>query len=372
MRKDAVIERRAVPPEIIRETLRQCAASGVDAVSFTGGEPFINQEAIFSLLAYAQGLGIPYLRSGTNGYMFADNGSAAGPERMIPFVEAVVSGPLRNFWISMDSAGTAVHERLRGLPGVIDGITKALPLFHGRGFFPAANLGINRYVAGAMIPGLDESKDEAIFIDNYRRGFAAFFDKALSMGFTMANVCYPMSFDTAALEGEKAAYGAISGDIMVSYSPRELELVFGALLDVIPSYRKLIRIFTPLSVLYALSRPAKEKPLFPCLGGICYFYMDSRDARIYPCGYRGAEDLGSSIGAIRNRKKADTPFCGRCHWECFRDPSQLFGIARYLVRHPFRQLSGRGLDSQMVKLWREDVKYYLDCGLFDGRRRYAQ
>jgi hypothetical protein len=223
-----------------------------------------------------------------------------------------------------------------------------------------------------MIPPLGETGDEAAFLENYRRGFTAFFDKALSMGFTMANVCYPMSFDTAALEGTKAAYGAISGDIMVSYSPRELALVFRALLDVIPAYRRSIRIFTPLSVLYALSRETGRKPLFPCLGGICYFYMDSRDARIYPCGFREMEDLGASIGEIRNRKNTEAPLCGRCHWECFRDPSHLFGIARYLVRHPFRQLAGRGLDSQMVKLWLEDVRYYLHCGFFDGRRCYAK
>jgi hypothetical protein len=322
---------------------------------------------MMDLLDYAGDLGIPYLRSGTNGYMFAPGGEAAGPDGLTAFVEALVKSPLRNFWISVDSADTATHERLRGLPGVIGGIIKALPEFHARGLYPAVNLGINRRIAGEMIPPLDKTGDENAFVENFRRGFGAFFTKAVSMGFTMANVCYPMSFNGSAPGSGEPAYGAISDDLMVNFSRRELLLVFKALLSVIPAFRKSIRIFTPLSVLYALSRGNSRALLFPCLGGICYFYM-GRDGRIYPCGYRGDEDMGSSIAELRKSRNRRRPFCGKCHWECFMDPSHLFGIFRYVIRHPFKAYFGKVLDRNMLRLWFADVKYYLACGFFDGRK----
>jgi hypothetical protein len=50
------------------------------------------------------------------------------------------------------------------------------------------------------------------------------------------------------------------------------------------------------------------------------------------------------------------------------DPSQLFGILRYLIRHPFKGYFGKSLDRQMLRLWFTDVTYYLACDLFDGRR----
>jgi hypothetical protein len=177
-----------------------------------------------------------------------------------------------------------------------------------------------------------------------------------------------MSFETTGLGTEKPAYGAISDDIMVSFSPRELRLVFRALLETIPAFRKSIRIFTPLSALYALSRENSRDLLFPCLGGICYFYMDSRDGHIYPCGYRGDEDRGASVAELRTASGGQKPFCKKCHWECFMDPSQLFGIFRYMIRHPRDAFFGKAFDRRIPRLWFEDVKYYLACDLFDGRK----
>jgi MoaA/NifB/PqqE/SkfB family radical SAM enzyme len=368
MRREAEIRRVKLPPETIKKALRECAEQGVAAVSFTGGEPFINIPEILKLLDYAGELKIPYLRTGTNGYMFAPGGEAAGLDQLIPFVEALAKSPLRNFWISMDSADTKTHEGLRGLPGVIDGIIKALPVFHARGLYPAVNLGINRRIAGEMIPPPDRTEDEAVFLEKFRRGFSAFFAKAVSMGFTMANVCYPMSFETADIGTGQAAYGAISDDVMVNFSRRELRLVFRALLETIPAFRKSIRIFTPLSALYALSRENSRELLFPCLGGICYFYMDSRNGHIYPCGCRGEEDLGTSVSKLRTLAGGQAPFCKKCHWECFTDPSQFFGILRYVIRHPLKAYFGKAPDREMLRLWFEDVKYYLACDLFNGKK----
>jgi MoaA/NifB/PqqE/SkfB family radical SAM enzyme len=337
------------------------------AVSLTGGEPFIRIPEILSLLDYAARRGIDYLRSGTNGYMFAPGGRVAGTGELERFADALTATGIRNFWISMDSADTRTHEAMRELPGVIGGIQKALPLFHARGLYPAVNLGINRYIVGEPIPPIGEVREEDIFVEAWKAGFAAFFSKAVALGFTMANVCYPMSSGQAGLADEQPVYGAISGDGAVDFSPVELRLIFRALLEVIPRFRDRIRIFTPLSVLYALSREAPSF-LFPCLGGQSYFFMDCKDGRIYPCGYRGNEDMGKDLKTVMDRGRRHRPFCKKCHWECFRDPSQLFGMARYMIRHPFRCFTRRRVDPYILKLWFDDIGYYMRHDFFDGRR----
>jgi MoaA/NifB/PqqE/SkfB family radical SAM enzyme len=367
MRKTAAIERFQLPENRIKQILDQCAKHGVDAVSLTGGEPFINPALMLELLDYGKRRGIRYLRSGTNGYMLVPDGTAAGFDKIWRFIKALSATGIRNFWISLDSADTQTHEAMRGLPGVVEGIRRALPLFHAQGLYPAANLGINRNVAGAPIPPLEGPSDEPRFFAAFTTAFAAFFVKALELGFTMANVCYPMSSAQAGLTGERPVYGAISGDRAVDFSPAELRLVFKALLEVIPRFRDRIRIFSPLSALYVLSRQ-DGAALFPCLGGKSYFFVDGKDGRLYPCGYRGGEDLGEDLAAVICRGRGLSPFCTKCHWECFRDPSQLFGVARYMIRHPVLCLIQKRLDPRMLKLWFADLGYYVQNDFFNGRR----
>jgi MoaA/NifB/PqqE/SkfB family radical SAM enzyme len=366
MRKTAPIERRKLQGERIRNTLDRCKKNGIDAVSLTGGEPFFNSPEAVDLLHYAGRRGITYLRSGTNGYMFACGGQAAMKEKAEEFVKALAATGIRNFWISLDSADTQTHESMRGLPGVVEGIKNALPVFHAHGIFPAVNLGINRNISGKPVPPVREPEDEERFFESMRTGFTAFFSKALSLGFTMANVCYPMSSAREELAEDKAVYGAVSSAAIINFSPEELRLVFKALLDVIPEFRDKIRIFTPLSVLYALSQKDKTS-LFPCLGGCRYFYLDS-NGRIYPCGYRGGEELGEDLGDAARQARSTKAFCTKCHWECFRDPSQLFGLARHLIRHPVRALITKPIDPVMLKLWGQDIRYYIKCDFFNGRK----
>ncbi len=360
MRRTAAITRCTLPPHKIKDAVKQCGESGFEAVSLTGGEPFINLGEIFDLLDYAGQAGIPYLRTGTNGYMLVD----AEMEQITHFAKRLAATKVRNFWISLDSADTKTHETMRGLPGVTDGIKKALPIFHAHGIYPAANLGINRNVMEKPIEKLQGSHDENRFFEECKTGFEAFFNKAIELGFTMANLCYPMSSGNDALESP--AYGAISDDFIVSFSQKELRLIFKALLEVIPNFRNKIRIFTPLSVLYAMSKEDTSM-LFPCLGGIRYFYMDSRDGHFYPCGYLGDRDMGADLTHAAKENGKEKPSCMRCHWECFRDPSQLFGIARYSIRHPIRVFFQKKLDPVMLKQWIGDLKYYIKHDFFDGR-----
>ncbi|MCL1852143.1 MAG: radical SAM protein [Peptococcaceae bacterium] len=375
MRKTAAGARHILPPEKIKHTVKQCAEHGFEAVSFTGGEPFLNMNRLFDLLDDAGQKGIPYLRTGTNGYMLADADAA----QLNDLAARLAGTKIRNFWISLDSADTITHETMRGLPGVTAGIRKALPVFHAHGVYPAANLGINRNIRGEPIPRLTESQPDEPqtgepqagrtteaneFLTAFKDGFTAFFNKAIDLGFTMANVCYPMSCDDKTFDDP--AYGAISDDYCVSFSPRERRLVFRALLETIPAFRNKIRIFSPLSVLYALSEE-DDALMFPCLGGIRYFYMDSRDGRIYPCGYLGDRDLGDDLDEVVKQDNRGKPHCQKCHWECFRDPSQLFGLARYIVRHPLGALVQKKPHPHLLKLWFGDLRYYMKHDFFSGR-----
>jgi MoaA/NifB/PqqE/SkfB family radical SAM enzyme len=367
MRKTAGITRCRLGVPQLRKILDQCARNGITAVSLTGGEPFIKPLEMLDLLDYAVHRGIRYLRSGTNGYMFAPEGRAAGVEEIEGFVKTLAATGIRNFWISLDSADTQTHEAMRGLPGVVEGIRRALPLFHARGLYPAANLGINRNLAGTPIPPLAGPPDVPRFFEALKAGFTAFFSKAVDMGFTMANVCYPMSSLQDGLAHEQPVYGAISNSPTVDFSPPELRLLFKALLEVIPRFRNRIRIFSPLSVLYALSRE-EEGVLFPCLGGSAYFFIDCKDGRLYPCGYRGNEDLGEDLEKAIIQGRRYKPSCMKCFWECFRDPSHLFGLARYMIRHPALCFIKKQIDPPMMKLWFADIGYYIRNDFFNGRR----
>ena len=96
--------------------------------------------------------GVRYLRSGANRYMFMPERNVDGIGDIERFAGALVATKIRNFWICMDSADTETHEVIRGLPGVMEGIRKALPAFHAHGIYPAVNLGINRNITGVPIP----------------------------------------------------------------------------------------------------------------------------------------------------------------------------------------------------------------------------
>jgi hypothetical protein len=272
---------------------------------------------------------------------------------------------LRNFWISLDSADPETHETMRGLPGVTAGIERALPHFHDQGLYPSVNLGLNRAMGTSPLPHLAQAGDEA-----FRRAVAealrAFFRRALSLGFSMANVCYPMSA-TGGQAVEGSAYRATSESPLVTFTSEEKVLLYSALAETVTEHRGRLRMFTPLSSLAALAQEHERGGEgFPCRGGLDYFFVDAYGAA-FPCGYRGGEDLGPFVRLDPAHLPAGEP-CRSCDWECFRDPSELLGPVTGLARLstlPLRLL-GPGDEKEMV--WRGDVRYAVACGLFDGRR----
>ncbi len=361
MRISNPMKRHTLALDKTKDIIRAAAAKRIDALSFTGGEPFLFLDQLCELASYAGACGIRYIRTGTNGYLFRHSERADFRDRMERLAAQLAATPIRNIWVSIDSSDPATHERMRGLPGVIRGIEKALPIFAAHGLYLSANLGINRNFAGA-----DQDR-ERLDYDFLYRGFKRFYHFVANLGFAIANVCYPMYSEVG--DSVDAVYAATASDQVVYFSRQEKLELFQALFDCIPQLRDKIRIFTPRCSIHALLNQyrGREELTSPCRGGSDFFFVDSRNGQTYPCGYRGDENLGEFAQLNLNRCRKQTA-CRRCDWECFRDPSELFAPLLDLRCAPRRLLRRSFQDPEFFRLWREDLRYYKACHYFDGRR----
>ncbi|HVI41588.1 MAG TPA: radical SAM protein [Anaerovoracaceae bacterium] len=365
MRKTENYQRSKLSKDEVYKIIDSAAEKKIQAISFTGGEPFLFKDELIDLIQYASVKGIPLIRTGTNGYMFTNWRNQEYVYEIHALAERLSKTNLRNLWISIDSADAETHEQMRGLRGVIKGIEIALPIFHEYGIYPAANLGINRNIGGFDKISM-KMTDGAAFYEEFREAFEKFYRFVIDLGFTMTNACYPMSADDIGNRGDTAVYGAASGSSIVTFSSEEKIIIFKALMDTIPKFRSRIRIFTPLVSLYALIKQYKGNEAFsmPCRGGIDFFYIDAKEGNTYPCGYRGNENLGKfyelDVKSIEQR-----PTCRACDWECFRDPSEQIGFLIETVKEPLKSI--RDKEPKYKKLWREDIKYYNRCSYFNGR-----
>jgi MoaA/NifB/PqqE/SkfB family radical SAM enzyme len=360
----------------VRKIVDRAAARGVRAISFTGGEPLLLFEELLEMIEYASRAGIDYIRTGTNGFLFCNSEAPEFDRRVHRIAERLARTRLRNFWISIDSAVPAVHEKMRGLPGVIKGIEKALPIFHEHGIYPSANLGINRFAGGSAMtvacePGqpVEQAMQQSLL--EFKHAFRRFYQFVTDLGFSIVNACYPMSVDAEPSEGGlQAAYGANSKEPIINFTRLEKTLLFQALLETVFEYRERIRIFSPLSSLAALQRQYRDRnksSAAACRGGIDFFFIDARNANTYPCGYRGSESLGK-YWQITDTADPGSASCTRCDWECFRDPSELFGPLLAAFSQPGELLRHCIRDGKRCRLWVSDVLYYKACDYFDGRR----
>jgi len=373
MRRSNDIARYTLQIDRARALIDDAAARGVRSLSLTGGEPLLFSDEIVDLINHASAAGIPYIRTGTNGFIFRNAESADFEKKIRPMVEKLAATSLYTFWISIDSASAERHERIRGLDGVIKGIEKALPIFHEHKIYPAANLGINRAVGfEPSFPFLKKIGPEE-FHRTFRESFEQFYRFIAGLGFTMANSCYPMSGDDAAesidssLTGtNRAVYGAISNDAIVSFSPAEKALIFRALYETIPRFRGTLRIFSPRCSLYGLMNKFEHdgQALFKCRGGTDFYFAEGRNGLIHPCGYideprEHLPDLTKRLNCIAG--------CEKCEWECFRDPSDLLGPFAELFSQPIKLIRKITRDPIFFRLLREDLRYAHACGYFNGR-----
>lgn len=376
MRASENFKRSTLSVDTIKRIINHASKNNVGALSFTGGEPMLFFDELVELLSYAGDKNIACTRTGTNGFFFKNSDAPDYLDRISVIAKRLARTPVRNFWISIDSPDPKMHERMRGFEGVIEGIRKALPIFHEEGIYPSANLGINRLMAGSFEQWREEHPNSGReqylnrLVHFYGNAFHSFFKFVISLGFTMVNVCYPMSINPS---GESkhlnAVYSATSTDRIVNFTADEKAAIYRTLLSVIPVYRCKIRIFTPLCALYELSRQyeaGKDRP-YSCRGGIDFFFINAKDGNAYPCGFRGNESFGKYWELGQHETNSHAP-CTRCDWECFRDPSELFGPFIRYFSNPGKLASKLMRDPKFFRLWMDDLAYYHECNLFDGRK----
>lgn len=381
MRKTADIRRTRLKTDAIRQILDAAGKKGIQAVSFTGGEPLLYLNQVIGLISHAGRAGIPYIRTGTNGFLFCGSRRPEFTDRIKAMADKLAATPLRNFWISLDSALPMVHEQMRGLPNVVRGIETAIPIFHDAGIYPSVNLGINRLVGGPSTRDLHRktfSSDSAYleaFYHAFHTAFDRFFRQVRNMGFTIANTCYPMSIEASDSEnGLQAVYAATAGEAVVRFTREEKVRLYQALAANVTRHRGHLRIFTPLCALHTLivrhqaskTSSGQGVETAGCRGGRDYFFISSDDGHTYPCGYRGHEDLGP-FPDLNLRDTFQQPICRQCDWECFRDPSELFSPLLDTLHRPQKILRRVSRDPRFFSLWQKDLRYYAACGYFNGR-----
>lgn len=376
MRVSEKFQRSSLTVDQCLAIVDKAAERGVSALSVTGGEPLLFLPELTKIISHAHRAGIPYTRTGTNGFTFRNPEAADFDDRVKRCAEVLAKSPIRNFWISIDSAIPKTHEKMRGFNGVIAGIEKALPIFHQYNLYPTANLGLNRNLGGDTSDNvLTQRKPltaarKAEFIGGVEQGLSDFFTLVANLGFTIVNFCYPMSIEVS--DNLEAVYPASSPDYIVSFTKEEKAWLFEAMLTTIPRFRSSLRIFSPLSALDTLWKhySGEEITPFPCRGGLDYFFINAGDGHTYPCGYRGMDDLGDYRTTTPQLQEKED--CRRCDWECFRDPSELFGPVSYGLSSPLSLFTKYKRDKQFYKLWLNDLSYYRACDYFDGRKNINQ
>lgn len=380
MRVTSRFDRSRLSVDDIKRIIDAAAQNGVQALSFTGGEPMMLLDDLAHLIRYAGNAGIRFIRTGTNGYFMAgsDRDPDAFKARISRIAALLADTPLRNFWISIDSCEPEVHEKMRGFPGVIRGIEKAMPIFHEHGLYPSVNLGVNRNVGGALTAELDarDYRDPKAYLEafykRYLRALQKFYRRVIDMGFTILNTCYPMSVDSDSTGGMQAVYAATAADRVVRFSAEEKAVLFHILMKCVLQFRNQIRIFSPLTSLFTLQRHyqgslPQQHPAAACRGGIDFFFIDAHKGETFPCGYRGNESFGKywSLQTSRLDRRKE---CRLCDWECFRDPSEQAAPFLQAASEPWKILQRMRNDRQYLRYWLSDMRYYRACRFFDGRR----
>lgn len=356
MNRNEQYKREALSKEKLFKIIDIASAKKIKALSFTGGEPLLFQDLLFEGISYAHNKNIKYTRTGTNGFIFQNSNHPNFEKRVNSLCEKIKSSHLHNFWISLDSYDVKKHEENRGLLGVVNGIKDALKIFKKYDLYPSVNLGINRLIEDKNITYFKNDKFyPELFFECYKRGFKRFFDFAIDMGFTIANMCYPMC-------SKDAVYKAESKSGLVSYSREEILIVFKALKEVVKEYRKKIRIFTPLSSLqiFIYQYSGEDISSFGCLGGRDYFFVNNK-GNLYPCGFKSGMKY-DSLDALKGGNK--DLICTDCDWECFRDPSTITAPFYNLRSKPGYLLKDLFKNRTFYRLWIEDLFYYKRCNFF--------
>lgn len=270
-----------------RQVLDELDRRNLKIISFTGGEPLLNP-GVFAIIGYAVRKGF-ITRTGTNG-------SPLNPGS----IARLKASGIRNVWISLDSEDEEKHDRNRGIPGLSRHIREMIPLMQKQGLAVNIAAPVNKLIGD----------------------FRAFAKHVHSLGLDTVAFCYPMT-------SMASSYGGAAASSLVEFSAIELVEALTQIKNLKLSAPQGIKIVNPLAGLDEMIRHVRqEPPLFPCLGGDRFFYLDW-DLTLYRCAF-----LQEQFGHVLAITDWDFPVthCNRCMWQCFRDPSVYYYLPRLIGR----------------------------------------
>ena len=94
MNRNAGGQRRHLPWDHLRRVLDAAAENGVKAVSFTGGEPLMRRRTLMEALRHASRLRFPFIRTGTNGFVFQSPEAAGFRDTVSRLADALANEAL--------------------------------------------------------------------------------------------------------------------------------------------------------------------------------------------------------------------------------------------------------------------------------------
>jgi MoaA/NifB/PqqE/SkfB family radical SAM enzyme len=278
---------RYVSYEQAKEVLDELDRRNLKMISFTGGDPLLHPD-IFAIIHYASQKGF-ITRTGTNG-------STLNPTN----IAKLKASGIRNVWISLDSENEEKHDRNRGIPGLSGHVREIIPLMLKQGLAVNIAAPVNKLIGD----------------------FPAFAKHVRGLGLDTIAFCYPMT-------AMDSSYGGAAASPLVDFSASELIQVLTAIKELKTSALYGIKIINPVGGLDEMMRHVRqEPPLFPCLGGYKFFYLDW-DLTLYRCAF-----LQEHFGHVLEIEDWEFPAtqCNQCMWQCFRDPSVYYYLPQALQR----------------------------------------
>lgn len=82
MRRTTLMPHKAMATSKVKQLIDTAAERGVQALSLTGGEPLLYLDELTEFTHHARKAGIPYVRTGTNGFIFAGHDKPGFEKRM--------------------------------------------------------------------------------------------------------------------------------------------------------------------------------------------------------------------------------------------------------------------------------------------------
>ena len=257
--------------------------NGIGFILFVGGEPLAHKDLPY-MLKYAADSGLQP--------MICSNGSLWTDENVRMYAELGLTSVI----MSIDATNIELHEKNRGLKGVCEKIAKANKLFRELGVESVASVTASK------------------LIDDYQK-LPQFL---VSLGFDRCTFSYPLSIK----DPLESSYLSFSDSGLVDYTTDELITVFEKLAAL--KKNPDVTIVNPLESFREMIHHLKKEPeVFPCLGGLKYFYLDW-NLDLYRCHYWNKPMCKiydfDSTKLIRDH-------CTKCMIDCYRDPSILQFIA---------------------------------------------